>query len=81
MPFPSVMSAGVLADWGRPTFVLVAARRQFADEHPEFLTHMVAVLSVINDSFLDNLGEQDLKNVDRWNAQGDPGASMIPSMV
>ena len=78
-PATTLMSAGVLANWGRPTYVVVAANRQFASQHPDFLRHFVAVISRINDSFVDRLGEIDTKNIDRWTAEN--GASLVPSMA
>ena len=55
----TLVSAGLLADWGRPTFVVTAVTRTFCQAHPEFMEHFVGILSLINDSFLDRLGQDD----------------------
>lgn len=77
----TLLSAGVLSDWGRPTFVVVAVTRTFEMVHPGFVRHFVGVLSRISDSFLDRLGEEDARNVQRWDAQETPGTSNVASMV
>jgi taurine transport system substrate-binding protein len=80
-PANTLMTAGVLADWGRPTFVVVAARNTFARENPDYMTHFLAVVSRINDSFIDRLGEVKAQNTVRWDAQRPVGESLVPSMV
>lgn len=55
--------------------------RQFAKEHEEFVTHFVSVLTRINDSFLDRLGEVDAQNRLRWDGQQPANISYVPSMV
>lgn len=80
-PANTLMTAGVLADWGRPTFVVIAARRKFVRENPDFVTHFLAVVSRINDSFIDRLGEIGAQNSVRWDAQRPAGESLVPSMV
>ena len=88
-PANTLMSAGILANWGRPTFVVVAANTKFSEQHPEFMTHFVAILSRLNDSFLDRLGEVNTQNVLRWNnnnaedqtTTSSSTSSFVPSMV
>jgi len=80
-PGTTLLTAQVLSDWGAPTFVVLAAAREFAEEHPAFVAHLTGILSRINDSFLDNLGAVDSDNIKRWNSQGENYTSYIPSMV
>ena len=79
----TLLTARVLANWGRPTFVVVAAQKQFARKHSEFVTHFVAVLARVNDSFMDRLGILDSENSLRWEAKIEPGesTSFLPSLV
>jgi taurine transport system substrate-binding protein len=44
-PAKTLLTAGVMGDWGRPTFVAVAANRFFLDAHQEFMSHFVGILS------------------------------------
>ena len=80
-PGTTLLTAQVLSDWGAPTFVVLAAAREFAEEHPAFVKHLTGILSRINDSFLDNLGAIDSDNVNRWNGQGEKFVSYVPSMA
>jgi taurine transport system substrate-binding protein len=78
----TLLTAGVLANWGCPTFVALAAPRSFLqDQHSDFMIHMLAVLSRVNDSFLDRLGHEDPQNILRWDAQQPPPVSMVHSMT
>ena len=80
----TLLTANDMANWGRPTFVVVAVQRTFAREHAEFVTHFVAVLSRINDSFVDRLGIQDIQNALRWDAKPQvfgAATSYMPSLV
>lgn len=77
----TLVSAGVVGDWGRPTFVDVAVRRSFAEKHVDFVTHFVGILSRINDSYDDRLGTNDRANVQRWDIKLPAGISLLPSMV
>lgn len=40
----TLLSAGVMGDWGRPTFVAVAANREFLEEHNSYMTYFVGIL-------------------------------------
>ncbi|CAB9498601.1 polymerase 14 [Seminavis robusta] len=78
----TLLTAADLANWGRPTFVVVAATRQFASKHTNFINHFVAILSRLNDSFIDRLGGSDIQNVLRWEGQQTlAGSSYMPSLV
>jgi len=76
-----LVTAQVLANWGRPTFVNAAVRRSFAEEHPDFMNHFVGVMSRLNDAFVDRLGETDTQNRLRWDAQREAPTSLVPSMA
>lgn len=66
--------------WGRPTYTILAGTRTFLKEHPIFAKHFVGVFSRITDSFIDALGEDDPRNVQRWESQLSP-SSYMPSLV
>ena len=76
-----LISARVIADWGMPTFNNVVARAAFAKEHPRFVTHLVGILSRINDSFLDRLGGKDPQNAVRWSVNGNVTDNFVESLV
>ena len=80
-PANVLMSASVIADWGRPTYNVLAANRKFTEQHADFVRHFVGVIARLNDSYLDRLGENDVTNVQRWNARLEPSISYVPSMV
>ncbi|KAG7336903.1 taurine ABC transporter periplasmic binding protein [Nitzschia inconspicua] len=60
-PATPLVSAKVISDWGRETFTMLVADKKFTDEHPRFITYVTAVLSRLNDSYLDRLGLIDPK--------------------
>jgi len=76
-----LVSAGVLADWGRETYNAIAVDRNFMANHPEFMEHFVSIMGRLTDSFLDNLGEDDVNNVKRWTPTNDPLTSYMPSLA
>lgn len=76
-----LVSAGVMGDWGRPTFGVVAVRRSFLQEHTSFVRFFAAVFGRLTDSFMDNLGTQDPANVARWTPQQDASVSFLPSLA
>ena len=49
-----LITAGTLMNWGRETFNTIAVTRTFANEHPDVLTHITEVLSLVYSSFLDD---------------------------
>ena len=77
----TLLTASDMANWGRPTFVAVAARRQFTEEHTNFVNHFVGIMANLNDSFNDSLGEKDPLNAARWNSQQGANSSYMPSLV
>ncbi|KAG7364268.1 taurine ABC transporter periplasmic ligand binding protein [Nitzschia inconspicua] len=82
-PATPLVSAKVISDWGRETFTMLVADEKFTDEHPRFITYVTAVLSRLNDSYLDRLGLIDPKNAERWSAT-DPSsftASMVDALM
>lgn len=76
-----LVTAGVLADWGRETFDVVAVGRDFMNNNAEFVERFVTILGLLTDSFMDNLGEFDGENAKRWIPTDDPLVSYIPSMA
>ena len=52
----TLLSSGVMADWGRPTFNVVAANSKFINTHTPFMEYFTAVLTSLTDSFIDRLG-------------------------
>eukprot|EP00980_Cylindrotheca_fusiformis_P008108 scaffold1727_cov133-Cylindrotheca_fusiformis.AAC.11 len=81
IPANVLVTAGVLGNWGRPTFGVVAANRKFIKENPDFMYHFVGVFAQLTDSFIDRLGEVDTNNVQRWTPLGDGALSFIPSLA
>ncbi|CAJ1951940.1 unnamed protein product [Cylindrotheca closterium] len=77
----TLVTAGVMGDWGRPTFGVVAARRPFLTEHTNFVRYFTAVFGVLTDSFIDNLGTGDSANVARWTPQTNGVISFLPSLA
>ena len=77
----TLLTAEDMANWGRPTFVVVAVRRPFANEHTSFVNHFVAIMAHLNDSFSDRLGEKDALNAARWDGQQGATSSYMPSLV
>mmetsp|Transcript_7127 Transcript_7127/g.16685 ORF Transcript_7127/g.16685 Transcript_7127/m.16685 type:complete len:1479 (-) Transcript_7127:954-5390(-) len=77
----TLVSAGVMGDWGRPTFGVVAARRTFLSEHANFAKYFAAVFGRLTDSFIDNLGTGDSANVARWTPQSNGAISFLPSLA
>lgn len=75
-----LVSAGVLGDWGRETFNVVAVRRDFLNDNAPFMQHFTSILGALTDSFLDSLGGLDAKNVIRWNPNTN-NSSYIPSLA
>jgi taurine transport system substrate-binding protein len=80
-PANTLVTAGVVGDWGRPTFGVVAANRQFMKLHAGFLERFVTVFAQLTDSFIDHLGEDDPNNVARWTPQKAGTSSFIPSLA
>jgi len=76
-----LVSAGVLGDWGRETFNVMAVRRDFLNDNAPFMQHFTSILGALTDSFLDTLGEVDAKNVIRWNPNPNSNSSYIPSLA
>lgn len=76
-----LVTAGVVGDWGRPTFGVVAANRKFMIANPEFMYHFVAVFAQLTDSFIDRLGEDDSNNVARWIPDTNGASSFMPSLA
>jgi len=76
-----LVSSGVLADWGRETFNAVAVRRDFMEDHADFVRHFASILGLLTDSFIDKLGEANVNNVNRWTPSIDPVASYLPSLT
>eukprot|EP00977_Amphora_coffeiformis_P016568 scaffold5168_cov176-Amphora_coffeaeformis.AAC.6 len=79
-PANTLLSSGVISDWGRTTYVVVAATRDFASQHPVYVRHFVGVASRVADSFIDVLGENDERNRQRWEPEL-ARTSLVPSMV
>ena len=76
-----LLSARNFASWGIPTFNAVAARGDFARTHARFMTHLVGMLSRLNDSFLDRLGRRDPQNAVRWNVNANDTVHWVGSLV
>ena len=70
-PADTLLTSKVLADWGRPTFTALAVNTEFGQQHPEFVAHVVSVVSRLHDSYLDRFGAISPNNVERWDATGD----------
>jgi ABC-type taurine transport system substrate-binding protein len=66
VPANTLLTSGVLADWGRPTFNVVAVHTPFLNSNLKFVERFVRILSLLTDSFIDNLGVVDYGNVLRW---------------
>ena len=80
-PGQVLISAGVLGDWGRETFNVMAVRRDFLNDNAPFMQHFTSILGALTDSFLDSLGGLDAKNVIRWNPNTSANSSYIPSLA
>lgn len=73
-----LFTAGDLANWGRPTFNVVAVGREFMDAHAQFVERFVSILGLLTDSFINRLDEG---NTHRWVPTLDAESSYLPSLV